>query len=222
LAGLSGCTGTILNRLSNSLAKPVDVNFWPLSNALIESFQPELMDLFVLGVTLCKSHKRETARAQLRGVVIAFLAALYKISPTSIFISSASGQSPNVLISANVPALYLSFSHQPGLSVAVMDWFSPVGIDLMEEPQDFDWRTLARDYLGQHAFERIASFSPPEQLRAFSNEWTRLEAGLKGIGLGLAEWNSAQEMKIQTCQFMPLCLPKGFVGMVARTLHIKN
>lgn len=197
------------------LVERLTVHSWPLSIAQIEAVKPDL-DLLVISLAVPKSAKREVARIELRAAVTAFLAALYKLAPSAISIASIAGQPLHVSMPAPLPKLFLSFSHQPGLSIAVLDWSAPVGVDLMQVPQDFDWHTLAKDYLGQAAYKRIASNKAAQQMIAFSHEWTRLEAGLKCLGLGLEEWRFALDLKIQSCQFSDLQLPAGFVGAVAR------
>jgi 4'-phosphopantetheinyl transferase len=215
LARLPGCTRAILNLSAVSSVKRLAVHSWPLSTAQIEALKPDL-NLLVISLVVPKSAARELARIELRAAVTTFLAALYKLAPSAISITSIAGQPLHVSMPIAMPKLYLSLSHQPGLSLAVLDWLAPVGIDLMQVPQDFDWHTLAKDYLGQAAYKRIASEKAAQQMIAFSHEWTRLEAGLKCLGLGLEEWRFALDLKIQSCQFSALQLPTGFVGTLAR------
>ena len=184
-------------------------------------FQAASADVMVLSLAVACGAKRELARAQLRQAVIEFLAALYRLTPSAIGIPTRPGQALQLAFSADLvdsPKVYLSFSHQADLSIAVLDWSAPVGIDLMSFSQDFDWQLPARDYLGPFALRRILDHPANQQLEAFADEWTRLEAGLKCLGLGLVEWSAGLEKKISACRFFPLQLPAGLSGTVARAV----
>ena len=109
----------------------------------------------------------------------------------------------------------LSISHEAGLSVAALRRNGPVGVDIMRIAPAFDWQALARDYLGPQAVRRIASQPESEKPMAFAREWTRLEAGLKCLGLALQEWSPALAERLESCQLMALDLPSGLCGAVA-------
>lgn len=111
--------------------------------------------------------------------------------------------------------LSVSISHEAGLSVAALSPVGQVGIDIMRLPEDFSWEPVARDYLDPDAFHRIAHAPPPERMHAFAVEWTRLEAGLKCVGTGLAERSPALQARLAQCAMRRLDLPSGYAGMLA-------
>jgi len=186
---------------------------WPASRPLLVA-TPEIgQRLFVISVATPRTTLRDAARAQLRGAVREVLGLQLNRSPESIALVSVPGQAIGVDLPGH--AISVSASHEVGMSVAAMGRDGPIGVDIMRLPDEFDWQPLAHDYLGPQALATLARMPPHEQLPAFTREWTRLEAGLKCLGLGLQEWNAALERQIQTCRIVALALPAGLVGSVA-------
>ncbi len=109
-------------------------------------------------------------------------------------------------------AIKLSVSHAPGLSVAAINLYGGVGVDLMQvdKEADFlpDWQRVAHDYLGPAAASRITG------AYEFAQAWTQREAQLKCCGLGITEWEASQEL--QYGDALMLALPHGYVGSVVQ------
>ncbi|MHB8270281.1 4'-phosphopantetheinyl transferase family protein [Bradyrhizobium sp.] len=60
-----------------------------------------------------------------------------------------------------------------------------VGVDAEIIRLDVDWEGISRQFFAHAEFRQIASLSPQLRVPAFFSCWTRKEAYLKAIGLGL-------------------------------------
>lgn len=186
---------------------------WPASRPLIAALPEAGPDLMVISVATPNTTLRDAARAQLRGAVREVLGLQLNRSPASMALISVPGQAIRVDLPGH--AISLSASHESGISVAAIRRGGPVGVDIMRLPEEFDWQPLARDYLGLQAFAKLECMPRHEQLPAFTREWTRLEAALKCLGIGLQEWNASLERQIRACHIIALALPAGLFGSVA-------
>ena len=202
------------------------VHPWPASRSLLAASAgsgSELLatgsgavpDLLVISVLTPDSTLRDAARAQLRGALREVLSLQLGCAPESIALTSIPGQALRVELPDYGKNIGLSASHEAGLSVAALRRNGPVGVDIMRIAPAFDWQAVARDYLGPQAWRRIASHLEPEQPQAFAHEWTRLEAGLKCLGLALQEWSPALAQALESCRLLTLDLPSGMCGAVA-------
>jgi 4'-phosphopantetheinyl transferase len=186
---------------------------WPASRPLLAA-RPEIgQRLIVISVDTPRTTLRDAARVQLRGAVRDVLGLQLNRSPASIGLISVPGQAIGVDLPGH--AISVSASHEVGMSVAAIGRGAAIGVDVMRLPQEFDWQPLARDYLGPQAWATLARMPQHEQLPAFTREWTRLEAALKCLGLGLQEWSASLARQIQACRIIGLELPAGLFGAVA-------
>ena len=207
--------------------KSLAVHPWPASRALLAAsvgndsglLRPSgsgaAADLLVISVVTPDSTLREAARAQMRDALREVLSLQLGCAPESVVLQSIPGQPLRVEQPSHGQNIGLSISHEAGLSVAALRRNGRVGVDIMRIAPGFDWQAVARDYLGPQAVRRIASQPEPEQPLAFAHEWTRLEAGLKCLGLGLQEWSPALAQRLESCRLMALDLPVGLCGAVA-------
>ena len=175
-------------------------------------------DLLVISVVTPDSPVRHVARMQLRTAVREVLGLQLDCAPDSIVLASRPGQAIRVDLPRHGIGIGLSVSHEAGLSVAAIHRCGPVGIDILRLPQEFDWQPVARDYLGPQVLARMAALPTDQQPPAFAHEWTRLEAGLKCLGVGLQEWNPSLEKRLKSCRLARLKLPAGLFGAVALPL----
>ena len=170
----------------------------------------------VISMATPDSPLRDTARTQVRSALREVLGLQLGCAPETIQLMSVPGQALRVeLPGHDIRTIGLSTSHEAGLSVAAIRRHGPVGIDIMRITPAFDWQAVARDYLGPLALQRIASQAGHEQPQAFAREWTRLEAGLKCLGIGLQEWCPALAQRLESCRMMALDLHTGLCGAVA-------
>ena len=91
---------------------------------------------------------RDAARAQLRSALREVLSLQPGCAPESIALKSIPGQPLRIEQPSHGQNIGLSISHEAGLSVAALRRSGPVGVDILRIAPDFDWQTVARDYLG--------------------------------------------------------------------------
>ena len=213
MARLPGSAGAHVRPPLQMPEATVAVHPWPDSHHLLATASDAGPDLIVISVVTPDSTLRDLARAQLRGALREVLGWQFERAPEAIALVSVPGQAMRVDLTGQ--RIGLSASHEAGLSVAAIRRHGPVGIDIMRLPPAFDWQPAARDYLGPQALHRIAGQPEHEQLQAFAREWTRLEAGLKCLGIGLQEWSQALAQRLESCCLTALDLPAGLCGAVA-------
>lgn len=207
--------------------KSIAVHPWPASRALLAASvgngsgllgpagSGAAADLLVISVVTPDSTLREAARAQMRHAVREVLSLQLGCAPESVVLKSIPGQPLRVEHPPHGQNIGLSISHEAGLSVAALRRNGPVGVDILRIAPTVDWQAVACDYLGPQAVRRITGLPEPEQPLAFAREWTRLEAGLKCLGLALQEWNPALGQQLESCRVMELDLSAGLCGAVA-------
>ena len=191
------------------MAGPASVLRWPAS---FDAAQERL----IVAVDTPDTPIRETARQQVRDVLREILG--------DVELISRPGQPIRVAGQVKTPGI--SVSHEAGLSLVAVHFGGPVGIDLLRMPEYPDWRaellTLAVDYLGPIIARQIAALPPIEQLACFASAWTRHEARLKCLGLGLEEWSDLLENRLAPCRVQTLILPSGYIGAVATLTAAEN
>ena len=184
---------------AGDILKTLEVLGWP------ETLVIPTTGLLVVSMPTMSGDDRTWARKQVRQALREILGMLL---PQPLELIDVAGQALRVKDSA----IGLSVSHASGLSVAAINLYGAVGVDLMrfDEDADFlpDWQRVANDYLGPTAANRITG------TYGFAQEWTRREAQLKCCGLGITEWVATQEL--QYGKTMMLALPDGYVGSVVQ------
>ena len=157
-------------------------------------------------VTTPDSTDRLAARALVRTALCQTLGAFLGQPAASVHLVSRPGQA--IAVDSPRCPFGLSLSHAPGLSLAAMGQGVCVGIDVVRMDDgvaaDAGWLGVARDYLGPQVTAWLQATTPAECPVAFARAWTRLEAGLKCLGLGLTEWSPALGQQLATCQVRAL------------------
>ena len=173
-------------------------------------------DLVVISVATPDSPLRHVARLQLRTAVREVLGLQLDCTPESIVLASRPGQAIRVDLPRHGIGIGLSVSHEAGLSVAAIHRCGPVGIDILRLPQELVRDPAAPENHTQEDPPRLHAPPPICPPPAFAHEWTRLEAGLKCLGVGLQEWNPSLAQRLESCRLTGLKLPAGLFGAVAR------
>ena len=156
---------------------------------------------------------RETGRNLVRSALRAVLGKHLCQPPETVPLSSAERHATALTLQGHT--IGLSVSHEAGLTLAAIHRHGPFGIDIMRIEALADWEPVAKNYLGLHAHQRILAMTPLQRPFAFGHEWTRVEASLKCLGLGLVEWTNLLDQQINRCETIELALPDGLTGTVA-------
>lgn len=167
----------------------------------------------VLMVATPDTTVRDEARELVRAALRTFLAPLIGCAPAAVPLQMAPGQAPRL---AGRP-IYLSVSHEAGLSLAAVCLGRSIGVDLMRTAGAGlpDWQALTHDYLGPEALASLLAIDVRDRQSAFARAWTRHEASLKCLGLQLREWSPDLGRQLQLCSVTDLVLPPPYVGALA-------
>jgi 4'-phosphopantetheinyl transferase len=136
-----------------------------------------------------------TSRWALRRVLSRYL----KQSPAEIELKLGERGKPRLRDDAS---LEFNLSHSEGLAlVAVAD--RPVGIDIEAIRRDRDLRALAERALPAEDVAALAAAPESERSMVFYQAWTRQEAQLKCLGVGLSGPHDAPQMAIENLEIAP-------------------
>jgi 4'-phosphopantetheinyl transferase len=80
-----------------------------------------------------------------------------------------------------------SLSHSDGLAVVAVTSGCAVGVDVEREQPDVSHEPIARQFFSQAEADALGALPPAERQAAFFRGWTRKEALVTLLGLGLAE-----------------------------------
>ena len=175
---------------------------------------PPSAPLFVIAVATPDSTNRTVARQRIRTALQSVLGTLWRCDPAGVTLTSTPGE-PLLAHGQHSPTWGLSVSHEEGLSLAAVNRFGPIGVDIVRASAELDWRGVARDYLGPDVAADIAAQPSLTQNQAFLRAWTRHEAQLKCLSLGLVEWSPALQTGLTELQVAHVDLPPGWLGAVA-------
>jgi 4'-phosphopantetheinyl transferase len=158
---------------------------------------------------------RDEARVLVRTALRSFLAPLAGCVPEMVPLHIEPGEAPRLAL-AGLP-VWLSISHDAGLSLTAVSLGGAIGVDLMRVADAVlpDWQALAHDYLGPDAAAGLEGLSAGERPAAFARAWTRHEAALKCLGRPLREWSPDLAREIGLCRISELMLPDPYCGAVA-------
>ncbi|MBS1161375.1 MAG: hypothetical protein H6R15_3794 [Proteobacteria bacterium] len=173
--------------------------------------------LLVFWLTTPFTQNRDLARQLVRSALREMLAPLLDCAPATVPLLSQPGQP--LRLAGRERQIGLSVSHAAGRSLVAIHLNGAVGVDLLRVDdlamKDAELQRMAMDYLGNEVARTLAGLPGEAQRQAFANAWVGLEAGLKCLGDGLAEWSPERQALLAHCRIRGLLLPEGVVGAVA-------
>jgi 4'-phosphopantetheinyl transferase len=140
--------------------------------------------------------RRESDRsrsASARGWLRQLLAGYLDADPAELLFGSDSGGKPR-LRNPGVPWLRFNLSHSAGTVVFAVARRREVGVDIEQVRRDFPIDAVARRFLSAREQRDLAELQPDRRIDAFFATWTRREAYLKGIGVGVGR--AEQDLEI--------------------------
>jgi len=165
---------------------------WPVER------EQALADLRHAGCTVLVLHypappRRELARSHARKALAQCLCSFFQCDAADVALDAEAGHAPELAVRGQ--AKFVSFSHEPRISLVAIDTQGPVGVDVfsLEDPtlSAQESTLLARDYLPPDVATRIATAPEPSRPTAFAHAWAQHEATLKCHGKSLDEWQDA-------------------------------
>jgi 4'-phosphopantetheinyl transferase len=126
-------------------------------------------------------HRRMYANthAALRLVLARYL----QTSPTSVWIVADRNGRP---VLAEFERLHFNLSHSGGLALVAVSCAAPVGVDVEEIRDVPDFADIASRFFAPGEVDNVLRLPPADKLGGFFVTWTRKEAYVKALGLGLS------------------------------------
>ena len=121
-----------------------------------------------------------------RAVRRQLLAAQLETSPATIQIESANFQKPKIVSPENSKRLRFNCSHSADWALIAVAREREVGVDLEQHRPLPDAEDLAGKIFSDAENRELTALPPALKLQGFFNGWTRKEAFVKAIGLGLS------------------------------------
>lgn len=121
-----------------------------------------------------------------RGILRFLLGKYFNAPPEKIEILTTALGKPYVAELPNGQALSFNLSHSGGLAVYAFCLKHPIGVDVEVIHPIPDLDQLAARFFTAHENKSLQSIEPQARLKTFFHYWTRKEAYLKAIGLGLS------------------------------------
>jgi 4'-phosphopantetheinyl transferase len=112
------------------------------------------------------------------------LARYLQVWPTSLAIVPDRHGRP--ALESRADGLHFNLSHSGTLALVAVSCVAPVGVDVEEVRDVPDFVEIARRYFAPGEVENVLQLAPDERLGGFFVTWTRKEAYVKAIGLGLS------------------------------------
>jgi 4'-phosphopantetheinyl transferase len=168
-----------------------DVQVW---SASVGNWQPHLASLAAL---LAPEEAERSRRFLLqrdrdrsvtsRGLLRLILATYLRTEPAQIQFRYLAQGKPVLAPELHPGPLHFSVSHSRDLIVYAISFLAPLGVDVeLVRPLPESARVSA-DYYSGRENQILAALDPTEQTEAFFRVWTRKEAYLKAIGIGLGQ-----------------------------------
>ena len=121
-----------------------------------------------------------------RAVRRQLLAAQLETNPATIQIESGNFQKPKIVSPKNSKRLRFNCSHSADWALIAVAREREIGVDLEQHRPLADAEDLAGNIFSADENRELAKLPPALKTQGFFNSWTRKEAFVKAIGLGLA------------------------------------
>lgn len=120
------------------------------------------------------------SRAVLRDLLGRYLL----VDPSSLQFAYGAHGKPGLPASSSA-AISFNLSHSGHTALYAIARTATVGVDIEMAQRAFDELAIARRVFGQAAARRLSALSPVRRREAFTEAWTRHEAELKCLGVGI-------------------------------------
>jgi 4'-phosphopantetheinyl transferase len=129
--------------------------------------------------------ERDRASYISRHVALRLLVARYlKASPEAVAFAQEKHGRP--VLANPAGCLHFNLSHAGDLALIAVSCVAPLGVDVEQVRNIEDFAEIARDNFARAEFEDLQGVAPENRLRAFFVTWTRKEAFVKALGVGLS------------------------------------
>jgi 4'-phosphopantetheinyl transferase len=128
-------------------------------------------------------HRFICARAMLKWVLSRYLTC----NASAIELVTLNHGKPTLPAAGNPDGIEFNLSHSGNRVAIAIASKTPVGVDIEWMERLRDWQALANIIFSEQELAELAELPESRRVRGFFNGWTRKEAYLKAIGLGLID-----------------------------------
>ena len=168
----------------------------------------------VIGLSFPPNLQRETARQQLHLAITELLMQAFSSAAEQIRLIRVAGSKLQCVVAAQ--EVFISVSHESGLSLAAISQKQQPGIDLMAVKAMDDWQDIAGIYFSPQQIAALQQVQDGERATLFAQYWTMMEARFKCAGIAITEYDDhvQQQMAsvLKDAQIYALALPVGYIG----------
>ncbi|MBC3811017.1 4'-phosphopantetheinyl transferase superfamily protein [Undibacterium aquatile] len=168
----------------------------------------------VISLSFSQNLQREVARQQLHLAITELLMQAFSCTAEQIRLIRIAGSRLQCIIATQ--EIFISVSHEPGLSVAAISQKQLPGIDLMAIKPIDDWQNVAGIYFSSQQIAALQQAQDDECAALFAQCWTMMEARFKCAGIAMTEYDEhvQQQMAsvLKDCCSYALTLPAGYIG----------
>jgi 4'-phosphopantetheinyl transferase len=108
-----------------------------------------------------------------------------------------------------------NMSHSEGLALLAVSATGPVGVDVECLGREMEFESIARQYFPPAEAAAVLNAIHTERPTAFFTAWTRREAWLKAIGVGLSGLDRSDSAYADRCRVVTFTPAEGFVAALA-------
>lgn len=170
---------------SFSVLKPNEVHIWRASLTLPKEKISEFLEL------LNSQEKERAAKFVVsnaansfiaaRGILRTILGGYLKVKPQDIVFQ----QNQYGKLYLDSSPLQFNLSHSHDLAIFIFTLNNPVGVDVEFIRDDYEFTDIAKRFFSKSEVNELFSLPKDKQLYGFFNCWTRKEAFIKALGVGL-------------------------------------
>jgi 4'-phosphopantetheinyl transferase len=121
-----------------------------------------------------------------RGILRKIISAYLTLAPAKVRFVYTEYGIPFVSDDQNRGALGFNLSHSNGMALYAVARGRRVGVDIEYMQEDFATLEVAERFFSKNEFEALKSVSSDHRTKAFFNCWSRKEAYIKAIGMGVS------------------------------------
>ena len=148
-----------------------------------------------------------------RGILRNILSHYLHVNPAEIEFSYTPHGKPFLSHLIDGKGLSFNLSHSHDLALFAYTFNRKIGVDVEYIQNNFEWRDIAERFFSSEEKSALQSISENVRYKEFYTYWTRKEAFLKSIGVGLAVDPKDLNVIKQSGQSNLVIQPDQFVGM---------
>lgn len=168
----------------------------------------------VISLSFPQNLQREVARQQLHLAITELLMQAFSCAAEQIRLIRVAGSRLQCFVAGQ--EIFISVSHEPGISLAAISQKQLPGIDLMAVKAMDDWQDVADIYFPPQQIAALQQAQDDERAVLFAQYWTMMEARFKCAGIAMTEYDEhvqqQMESALKDCCSYALALPAGYIG----------